>query len=99
MTKEKLRARTRDELLAMARKRKIAGSHGMRKDQLVDALLKSDKPQSTATKKKPAARSRPQPAAARNTSATESAEEQVERSKFDVGVPTRDLSAKIPKAL
>jgi len=38
-----------------------------------------------------------QRAAARDTSTT--AEEQVERSKYDVGVPTRDLSAKIPKDL
>src|ERR1700722_1870093 len=36
-----------------------------------------------------------QAAAARNTSATP--EEQVESSKFDVGVPTRDLSVKVPK--
>jgi hypothetical protein len=41
----------------------------------------------------------PQQAAARNTNGTPSAEEQVERSKFDVGVPTRDLSAKVPKDL
>ena len=27
------------------------------------------------------------------------AEEQVERSKFDVGVPTKDLSAKVPRDL
>src|SRR5437870_4837033 len=39
---------------------------------------------------------RPQRAAARDTSSAPSAEEQVERSKFDVGVPTRDLSAKVP---
>ena len=44
-------------------------------------------------------RSKPQLAAARNTNGTTSAEEQVERSKFDVGVPTRDLSAKVPKDL
>ncbi len=38
-----------------------------------------------------------QTAAARNTSA--SPEEQVESSKFDVGVPTKDLSVKVPKDL
>jgi hypothetical protein len=37
--------------------------------------------------------------AARNTNGVTSAEEQVERSKFDVGVPTKDLSAKVPKDL
>jgi uncharacterized protein len=45
------------------------------------------------------ARSRPQFAAARNTNGNVSAEEQIERSKYDVGVPTRDLSAKVPKDL
>jgi hypothetical protein len=44
---------------------------------------------------------RPQPlrGVARNTNGTTSAEEQVERSKFDVGVPTKDLSAKVPRDL
>src|SRR5947209_16894897 len=43
----------------------------------------------------------PQPlrGVARNTNGTTSAEEQVERSKFDVGIPTKDLSAKVPKDL
>jgi uncharacterized protein len=40
-----------------------------------------------------------QTAAARNTSGTSSPEEQVENSKYDVGVPTKDLSAKVPKDL
>jgi hypothetical protein len=45
-------------------------------------------------------RLRAQSAAARDTSAVVgSAEEQVERSKFEVGVPTRDPSAKVPKDL
>ncbi len=42
---------------------------------------------------------RPQLAAARNTSGNYSPEEQIERSKYDVGVPTKDLSVKIPKEL
>jgi len=42
---------------------------------------------------------RPQLAAARNTNGNYSPEEQIERSKFDVGVPTKDLSVKIPKEL
>jgi hypothetical protein len=43
----------------------------------------------------------PQPlrGVARNTNGTTSAEEQVERSKFDVGIPTKDLSAKVPRDL
>jgi hypothetical protein len=48
---------------------------------------------------KPLARTRPQIAAARNTNGSASTEEQIERSKYDVGVATRDLSAKVPKDL
>ncbi len=44
-------------------------------------------------------RFRPQLAAARDSNGVHSAEEQVERSKYDVGVPTKDLSAKVPKDL
>jgi hypothetical protein len=49
------------------------------------------------TLKKPL-RPQPQKAAARNTS-NMPAEDQAERSKYDVGVPTKDLSAKVPKDL
>lgn len=45
------------------------------------------------------ARFHAQKAAARNTNGVGSAEDQVERSKYDVGVPTKDLSAKVPKDL
>src|SRR5207302_6589182 len=44
-------------------------------------------------------RPQPQRGVARNTNGTRSAEEQVESSKFDVGVPPKDLSAKVPKDL
>jgi hypothetical protein len=44
-------------------------------------------------------RAKAQTAAARDTSATPSVEEQVESSKYDVGVPTKDLSAKVPRDL
>jgi hypothetical protein len=48
----------------------------------------------------PAVRTRTQRAAARDTTAeSPSAQESVGRSKFEVGVPTRDLSAKMPKNL
>jgi hypothetical protein len=40
-----------------------------------------------------------QAAAARNTSNNPSGEEQVESAKFDMGVPTKDLSAKVPRDL
>jgi hypothetical protein len=44
-------------------------------------------------------RSRHQLSAAHKTNGTITAEEQVERSKYDVGVATKDLSAKVPKDL
>jgi len=119
MTKERLQARSKDELADLARKKGIAGWHGMRKEDLIVALVKHAKSQAkkvadtpkakkasakkrpvlvSAKKSKPA-RARPQLAAARETENGVSAEEQVERAKFDVGIPTKDLSAKIPKDL
>ncbi|MBY0523137.1 MAG: DUF4912 domain-containing protein [Gemmataceae bacterium] len=114
MTKDQLGACTRKVLAEMARKKGISGWKTMEKDELVKALTPSKSKPATkkATKvkvqtaeAKPApekngkARPRHQAAAARNTSGSPSAEEQVERSKYDVGVPTRDLSAKVPKHL
>src|SRR5438093_8034484 len=49
--------------------------------------------------KRKSLRPQPQRGAARNTNGTTSAEEQVERSKFDVCIPTKALSAKVPKDL
>ncbi|HZT82869.1 MAG TPA: DUF4912 domain-containing protein [Gemmataceae bacterium] len=92
MTSDKLQACTKKELTDLARKKGIPNWHGMRKQELVDALAEA-----ASRRKKAVARPHPQRAAARDTSTT--AEEQVERSKYDVGVPTRDLSAKIPKDL
>jgi hypothetical protein len=92
MTSEQLQAKTKKELAAMARKRGVAGWHDMRKDELIAALA-------GPTRKGKPARPQPQRAAARTTSGNGSAEEQVERSKYDVGVPTKDLSAKVPKHL
>jgi len=60
----------------------------------------SGKPAALKTKQpKTLVRAKTQTAAARDTSATPSVEEQVESSKYDVGVPTKDLSAKVPKDL
>ena len=39
-TAAKLRTRTVRDLAAMARKKKVAGWHTMRKEELVDALVK-----------------------------------------------------------
>ncbi len=57
------------------------------------------KTRSRIGKKTTVPRSRPQLAAAHNSANGTSAEELIERSKYDVGVPTRDLSAKVPKDL
>jgi hypothetical protein len=110
MTRDKLLASTKKRLIELARAAGIPGWHGMSKEQLVKALASrqpSRSPQSAAkpakgrtsrsrrTETKP--RPRIQVAAARNTSA--SAEEQVESAKYDVGAPTHDLSAKVPKDL
>jgi hypothetical protein len=92
MTSDQLLACTKKMLVEMARKQGIPGWHGLRKLELVQALLDSfcGRPKIV--------RSHPQTSAERNTSAP-SAEEQIERSKFEVGIPTRDLSQKVPKDL
>jgi hypothetical protein len=109
MTTDDLRACTKKELADLARSKGIPGWHRMRKEELIEALAATkDK-----TRRPPAARSQPQDqngrrpvtrppvveGAARNTSGSDSPEERVESSKFDVGVPTRDLSAKVPRDL
>ncbi|MBL8799629.1 MAG: DUF4912 domain-containing protein [Planctomycetia bacterium] len=102
MNVEKLRTCSKKELTDMARKRGIVGWHAMRKEDLVEALASrpaAKASRSSSSKVKTVARPQHQKAAARNSSGGSSAEEQVERSKYDVGVPTKDLSAKVPKHL
>jgi hypothetical protein len=60
---------------------------------------KSVKAEKADVETAPRAKPRPQAAAARNTSSSSSAEEEVERSKYQLGIPTKDLSAKVPKDL
>src|SRR5690242_19675250 len=105
MTREQLQACTKKELETLARKKGISGWHEMRKDQLIRALARLNgratngrmhaKSPNGRLKLK-TARPRPQASAARDTSSS-TAEEQVERAKFDTGVPTKDLSARVPK--
>jgi hypothetical protein len=91
MNRATLRAFSKKKLSDMARRRGIAGWRDMRKEELVKALLPRHKSRTSPV--------RLQGAAARNTSASPSAEEQVERSKYDIGVPTKDLAANCPKDL
>jgi hypothetical protein len=109
MTRDQLLACTKKRLTELARAAGISGWHGMTKAELVRALAakpgksrvaakNADTPAKLAAKKSAKPRPRVQAAAARNTSGTTS-EEQVESSKYDVGVPTSDLSAKVPKDL
>jgi hypothetical protein len=102
MTREQLQACTFKELADLARRRGISGWGSMRKAELVEALAPAKRRPRRTGKKQPVAKAvRPQPqrAAARNTSSAPTAEEQVERSKYEVGVPTKDLSAKVPRDL
>jgi len=94
MTVNQLKACTKKLLADLARKKGIAGWHAMRKEELLAALT-SQRP--VQRSRRNAVRVERQRSAARNTSAN--GEEQVERSKYDVGVPTNDLSAKVPKDL
>jgi hypothetical protein len=98
MSTDDLRACTKKELADLARSKGIAGWHRMRKEELIEALAPAKK---AKARRQPATSSRPRPqaAAARNTSGNGSPEERVESSKFDVGVPTKDLSAKVPRDL
>ncbi|HEY7159247.1 MAG TPA: DUF4912 domain-containing protein [Gemmataceae bacterium] len=110
MTREQLQTRSKKDLIELARKQGVAGWHGMTKDELIVSLTKrlrkraAKKPAlSRHQGRKPAARPRRaapvQAAAARDTSNASSGEEQVESSKYNVGTPTKDLSAKVPKDL
>jgi hypothetical protein len=106
MNRDRLEARSKKDLAEMARKKGIARWHDMRKEELVAAL--ADRPARLAkktpvVKARPAKRSRSrapvQRSAARDTSGASSPEEAVENSKYNIGVPTLNLSTKAPKDL
>ncbi len=102
MTRNELQAHTRKELAALARDNGVVGWHGMSKEDLVLALVKKPaiaRTRGNGTAKmdkvahngshpvRPARVALPvQAAVARNTSGSPSPEEQIESSKFDVGV-------------
>jgi hypothetical protein len=115
MTSNELRSSTKKVLADLAKGKGIPGWHRMSKEELLDALLALRARKARARQRKAAAaarngtagkhpparrkpaRPRTQVAAARDTTGT--AEEKVESSKYDVGVPTKDLSAKVPRDL
>jgi hypothetical protein len=94
MTRDQLQACTKKKLIELARQQGVVGWHGMNKEELVAVLL--NRPRRSLRNRLAAPL---QTTAARDTSTTTSDEEQVEDSKYNVGVPTRDLSAKVPKDL
>src|SRR5688572_7820856 len=108
MSMEKWQSLSRTQLQELAQRKGIIGASRMAKEKLIAALVrlakaqakvkqkKTDKPKVASRKK---ALARPQRHAAHHSNGSVSVEEQVERSKYDVGVPTKDLSAKSPREL
>ncbi len=106
MTKPK--NRSRKSLAKLARKRGISGrsrsvASARRaksgKGARIKKVSKNPHNGSHLQMKSSSLRPQPQRGVARNTNGSTTAEEQVERSKFDVGIPTKDLSAKVPRDL
>lgn len=96
MTRAELQALTKPQLLDLARRHDVAGVRSLRKDDLVIAIQKALRRLQRKTRKILAP---VQKAAARNTTGSPSSEERIESSKYDVGVPTRDLSDRVPRDL
>lgn len=61
MTLEKLKSNTRKELAALAKRHRVAGWHGMRKEELIEALLDVDRSKSESRNVKSVARVKPEP--------------------------------------
>ncbi len=103
MSIEKWKSLNRTDLQELAQKKGITGVSRKTKDELIAALVKLAKPTAktrTRAVPKPKPRARPIRHAAHLTNgSTSSAEELIERSKYDVGVPTKDLSGKIAREL
>ena len=106
MSMERWQSLSRKELLELGAREASPAVTTLTKDELVAALAKLSQSQGESSRRKPSARPKATAALASATAAarhytngTSSAEEQVERSKYDVGVPTKDLSAKVPKDL
>jgi hypothetical protein len=109
MKRDQLRQYTRKELGDLARNEGIEGWKTLRKEELVCILARKLQARARKTPAPPTRKSTPpapkkpivsvQRAAARDTSGAATPEEHVESAKYFVGVPTRDLSVKVPKDL
>src|SRR5262245_25942632 len=99
MTRQQLQACSKKELADLARRKGVAGWRTMRKEDLVEALVPATRRRRKRTVTTKVHRPRTQMAAARDTSNGSTAEQEVERSKYEVGVPTKDLSIRVPKDL
>lgn len=113
MSIEKWKALSRKDLQELAQKNGVTGVTRKTKEELVAALAKlaKAKAQQQTTRQKgkvrnskpgsgtKSERAKPQRHAAHLTNGHASVEEQIERSKYDVGVPTKDLSGKVAKEL
>lgn len=97
MNRKELTGLTLRELGELARKAGLPGWRSLRKQDLVEAMVQAGRRRKTSPRKPVTRRvlAPVQRGAARNTSS----EEQVETSKFDVGVPTRSLSNRVGKDL
>jgi hypothetical protein len=104
MSREQWQALSRKELVDLAKAQGIAGCSTLKKEELLAALLKQEKAQAKrrarlAAKSKDKPRTRPQLAAAHLTNGSAAVEEPSQKARYDVGIPTRDLSTRIPREL
>jgi hypothetical protein len=135
MTRDQLQALSRKELAEMARKRGIDGWHGMRKDELIEALVAVRGPTKGTSGNRPSAPSKPAKTPVANKPAMPMSAKPVDKNnhgaisrkphgtngtamkgpipkavgrdlddeddlpKSNNGVPTKDLSEKVPKSL
>ncbi|QDU63233.1 hypothetical protein Pan216_41110 [Planctomycetes bacterium Pan216] len=107
-----LSGRTKKELLSLARQQGLSGASAMSKEELAESLAKRQRKSPPPAKKPAAAAKEPgkrtakrrkkssdvvTAAARRTNGASTSLEQQVGRSKYCAGVPTRDLARNAPK--
>ena len=100
MSQPQLDGCSKKELMDMARTHGVAGWHGMRKEELVAALAEAVRREKRRARAARLAHARLQLAAARNTAKNGSCPSQADqRTKYQGGVPTRDLSAKTQQSV